>query len=413
MKKAIILLIAVSLVFCVFLGSTLGKTKEVTITYLSWQNESAMKPILDGFSKKYPNIKVDLQFAPPVKDYVEKLKTMLLTDSAPDVFMMALENREDIMKGKYALDLTSQPFMKAIPDYSRAMYGENGKAYSMSVAAWVGGIYYNKALFKKAGITKEPETWNEFLALCKKLKDAGIQPFLDNCQDAAVNIVPILFAAETYAQNPNFTKQVYAGKKKFADGWAAPLTLWYNGMVKNGYMTPDMVGITNDQRINEFATEKVAMILGGPWNIPDIEKINPKIDYKMMYIPGTKPNNKWYAGCVDVGFSIYRKTKYKAEALKFLEYISSPAGLEAFHKGTGQLIIAKGYTPPVPAPLVDAYKNGLLTGKNYIPMGEWHRYTEALRNQYVISMQDCFVGKITPAGAAKTLDAKLREMKQN
>lgn len=46
----------------------------------------------------------------------------------------------------------------------------------------VGGIFYDKDAFSKAGITAEPKTWAEFLDVCQKLKDAGIAPI---AQDSA------------------------------------------------------------------------------------------------------------------------------------------------------------------------------------------------------------------------------------
>ncbi len=46
----------------------------------------------------------------------------------------------------------------------------------------VGGIFYDKDAFTKAGITAEPKTWAEFLDVCQKLKDAGVAPI---AQDSA------------------------------------------------------------------------------------------------------------------------------------------------------------------------------------------------------------------------------------
>lgn len=46
----------------------------------------------------------------------------------------------------------------------------------------VGGIFYDKDAFAKAGVTAEPKTWSEFLDVCQKLKDAGIAPI---AQDSA------------------------------------------------------------------------------------------------------------------------------------------------------------------------------------------------------------------------------------
>ena len=40
----------------------------------------------------------------------------------------------------------------------------------------VGAIFYDKDAFKAAGITGEPETWEEFLDACAKLKDVGYGP---------------------------------------------------------------------------------------------------------------------------------------------------------------------------------------------------------------------------------------------
>lgn len=46
----------------------------------------------------------------------------------------------------------------------------------------VGGIFYDKDAFAKAGVTAEPKTWAEFLDVCQKLKDAGVAPI---AQDSA------------------------------------------------------------------------------------------------------------------------------------------------------------------------------------------------------------------------------------
>lgn len=40
----------------------------------------------------------------------------------------------------------------------------------------IGGIFYNKDAFAKAGITEVPATWDEFITACQKLKAAGIAP---------------------------------------------------------------------------------------------------------------------------------------------------------------------------------------------------------------------------------------------
>ncbi len=46
----------------------------------------------------------------------------------------------------------------------------------------IGGIFYDKAAFEKAGVTSVPATWAEFLDACQKIKDSGVGPI---AQDSA------------------------------------------------------------------------------------------------------------------------------------------------------------------------------------------------------------------------------------
>ena len=265
--------------------SATAETEELsgTLTILSWYDESTSEPVMSAFKAKYPNVTVDYTYAPPVADYVEKLSTLLYTGSAPDVFYMALENREALTTGGYCMDLSGETYMQdgTIPDSVKEMYPN-----CAAVDCWVGGLFYNKDIFEAAGITGEPQTWDEFLTVCQTLKDAGYTPLMDNCQDAAVNFVAPLFGAETVANDPTFTERVFAGEAKFADGWTKPFQM-FRELVDKGYLDANMVGISSDDMVVQFATEQVAMIMTGSWNCSTIDEINPELNYEVMGIPGT------------------------------------------------------------------------------------------------------------------------------
>lgn len=387
-----------------------GSDVSGTISLLSWYDETKAEPFLTAFNTKYPNVKIDFQYSPPVKDYVEKLSTLLYSGSAPDVFQMSLENREDLIKGGYCLDLSDQPYMQdgTIPDLVKTTYGADGKPYSLAVDGWVGGIFYNKRMFSEAGIENEPQTWDEFLEVCGKLKDAGFNPLMDNCQDAAVNFVPALVGAQTISKDPDFTSKVYAGETTFEEGWSEPLQMWYQ-LIEEGYLNKDMVGITSEQMVTEFATETVAMIPTGPWNVNTINEINPELDYKCMGIPGKEAGNIWYDGAVNVGLCVNSASENQELALLLLEFAASPEGLQAQYEGYGSTIIAQGFTSEG-TPQMSQAEEAFREGKTYIPMGDWMSYSEPLRNTYLTSLQDCLIGKIAPEDVAKNMDAKLQEM---
>jgi multiple sugar transport system substrate-binding protein len=51
-----------------------------------------------------------------------------------------------------------------------------GDIYGIPKDFSVLGMFYNKEMFKKAGIREVPDTWDELLAVAKKLKKAGLVP---------------------------------------------------------------------------------------------------------------------------------------------------------------------------------------------------------------------------------------------
>lgn len=383
--------------------------KSVKLSILAWNNEKEMKPVIDGFKEKYPHISFDFQFAPPVTDYIAKLQTMLLSDTAPDIFIIAAENRNEIIDGGYALDLTDEPFMSVMLDSNKPMVSKAGRTYAFSQTGWAGGLFYNKQLFQKAGINTLPETWDEFVQACLKLKEAGILPLYDRMHDITI-IHSAMFGSNVLTKDPSFDEKLFNGEATFAEGWTEVLTMWKEGLIDNKILTPDMIGMTSDQVMNEFALGNVAMFPGGPWNISTIEATNPDIEFEIMAIPGKEPGNKYFNGAPGVGFAVNNKTKNKEEALLFLDYLSTQEGLKQFEEGTGGIITAHGYETKVHLAYEPAYKDGLMAGRIYLPMVSWGRHQEALRNQFLVGLQDIAVNKITPEQATAALDKKLREM---
>ena len=60
-----------------------------------------------------------------------------------------------------------------------------GKSWDYPLYRFVYPIVFNKALFTKAGLdpSKPPTTWAAFIAACKKLKAAGVQPIVLGLKD--------------------------------------------------------------------------------------------------------------------------------------------------------------------------------------------------------------------------------------
>ena len=84
-----------------------------------------------------------------------------------------------------------------------------------------------------------------------------------------------MFITETIDKIPDYDAQVNDGKMTYVEGWSKPYRMWYDDFIQKGFVTKDMLGITGEQVVDEFTTEQVAMMIGGPWNLESFEQKNP------------------------------------------------------------------------------------------------------------------------------------------
>ena len=114
------------------------------------------------------------------------------------VLTASLEAKEsiDIIEDDYQRIANTYPNILDLTDMAKAVNYDSwsyaclnnqvidwvGHLNSIVEQPQIGGIFYDKAAFDKAGIKSAPKTWAEFLDACQKLKDSGVGPI---AQDAA------------------------------------------------------------------------------------------------------------------------------------------------------------------------------------------------------------------------------------
>jgi len=103
------------------------------------------------------------------------LKGKFAIGEAPDLFQLA---QFDLPQWKEHLtDLSGETWIDDVYDQSLQAGTVDGKLYGWPHTLEASGIVYNKDLFAQAGITKEPETFEELKEACRLLEQAGIQSF--------------------------------------------------------------------------------------------------------------------------------------------------------------------------------------------------------------------------------------------
>ena len=133
---------------------------------MAWGNPEQLqveREIADEFEKKNPKLRVHL-FMVPGSSYPDKLQLMLASRTAPDVMRVDHYMFPALVKKDYFLDL--EPLIAAEPkgfveDFVPTALEEccyQGKLHAMNVLFGGVQLYYNKTLFKEAGLRRPLRT---------------------------------------------------------------------------------------------------------------------------------------------------------------------------------------------------------------------------------------------------------------
>lgn len=386
--------------------ATAQSDKKVTLSLLSWYNEESWKPVLQQFNQKNPNISIDIQFAPPVQQYVEKAKVLFASGEPTDMFYTAAENHDEVLNNGYAADISNLPIISKISKISTSYFSKDGKVYAMGVDAWITGVLYNKKIFDAVGV-KPPTNWSEFIDVLKKIKTAGYIPIATN-KEGVHDYAEWLNIADVISQNPNYDSEVNSGKKTYADGWTDPMKTWYNDLIKTGLIGKEVLGMNGQQAEDLFATEKAAILQGaGPWSIDPLKKKNPNLQMDMFPFVGTK-GTPMLQGAPNVALTISAKTKNMDAAKTFLNWIGTTEGLQAYRKMTGQVLLVDGVDYQID-PVIGQFKDKALKGEFYLSQIYW-KHSAAIYQELLRGCQDVIAGAAKPEDIPKKMDAKKAEL---
>jgi raffinose/stachyose/melibiose transport system substrate-binding protein len=381
-----------------------------TLTFFSWDNEENMRPLIERFEQLNPGVTVEFSHAPPVAEYISALQARLLSGTAADVFAIAAENKTNLIDGELVRDLTDAPFMANIAASNKATYSRDGRAYGMSVSSWGGGIFYNRELFARAGITAPPQTWDEFIQVCARLRDAGITPYLEAIPDGSQVVAAFLGAANA-ASGANLDAQIFDGTSSFGRTWVEPLRQW-SRLWDEGLVTRGIVGLKGEQVRDEFVNGRTAMYPSGPWDVQNIRKAAPGLDFEMMPIPALPGGEPYLAGAASPGYAINSAAEEPELAERFLAFLGSVEGVRMFNETTAAITTTTDYEPvidPSLRPIVESVRGG----RYYLPMIAWPRHEDVLQVEAAAQEQMLVQGGTTPQAAAEAMDRRLADSDGN
>jgi glucose/mannose transport system substrate-binding protein len=223
---------------------------------------------------------------------------------------------------------------KAFPKALINMVSKDGKPYAVLTGVHHGNVlWYNKKLLQKHGITLGKSlTFEEFFAICDKLKAAGI-PAL-GVGDSGIWTSSQLFENTLLGVvGPQGWTDLFSGKMRWDDPKVKQAMQYFAKM--QDYLNPDHANLTWDQAVKELMDGKVAFNSMGDW--ADGEFIKAKLkeneDYGWVNHPGTDGSFLIVAD----GFTVAKGAPHKESAIAWLKSIGSKEAQEAFNPLKGSI----------------------------------------------------------------------------
>jgi raffinose/stachyose/melibiose transport system substrate-binding protein len=221
------------------------------------------------FKKANPGVEIVTESYPD-QPYQQKMKIYRTAHQLPDVFKYWSFSSllKPMVDGGQAMPLDRKEFEKLgyLPGaLDSNVYG--GKLYGIPVSADLWVVYYNKALFKQAGIEKLPTTIDELQAAAAKLKAKGIIPLTTDGKDAWPLCITLDLLTWRLSGDQTLPQQALDRKIKFTDPVFVKAAAQLQGLVKAGVFNEDLMVSDYGAAKNLFGQGKAAMYLMGSWEL--------------------------------------------------------------------------------------------------------------------------------------------------
>ncbi|KAA0835521.1 ABC transporter substrate-binding protein [Bacillus paralicheniformis] len=285
---------------------------------------------VDAFNKKYAseNVKAKIDFIPRSGNgggYEDKVNAALTTNTLPDVITLDGPNTAAYAKSGVIAPLDE--YIKDQDDLLPSIKQQGtyqGKLYAIGVSESSVGIYYNKKMLKDAGVdlktlptVENPWTWDEFLELCKKLKNKYDKPAIDmQLQSKDEMLTYALLPFVWSAGGDVLSKDGKKSEGVFNDKPTAAAMTFIQTMLKEGYTTRTPVK-------QAFETEKYPMKMSGVWTVTDMETNFPNVDYGVMPYPVSPKTKKLVSPSGSWQFAMTQTSENKEWSAKLVDWMTN------------------------------------------------------------------------------------------
>ena len=248
-------------------------------------NRHSYEAAIEAMAEKYPDVELQWE-ATENQAYKTKIKAAAQADEMPDIFFTwsCAFLQDFVAAGKvYCLDEAYKDFSSELQSNMLGNVTFDGKIYGVPLTMNIVGLFANMDLLAQVGYEEVPGTYEEFIACCDKLKEAGIIPFGCSGKETwcVTEYLESVIEKSCGAQALN---DIFLGKATWDNKDVADAVDTFQGLVNNGYFDPDGIALTNDEVKANFIAGKYAFYMNGTWNCADFAT-HPELNVKVAEFP--------------------------------------------------------------------------------------------------------------------------------
>lgn len=215
---------------------------------------------------------------------------------------------------------------------TKASMSVDDKQYGVPYTFYQWGMYYNKDIFDQYGLS-EPETWEEFLAVCETLKSNGVTPITIGTK--------YLWTAAGWFDYLNLRTNgleyhidLMDGKIPYTDQGVKDTFNNWKQLVDGGYFLENHASYSWQEAQAPLFNGEAAMYLMGNFLTPNIPE---DMNFDFFQFPQIDPSIGMYEDAPTDTVHIPARAKNKEDARRFLAFIAEAQQQESVNEVLLQL----------------------------------------------------------------------------